>query len=95
MGASHRCSHCPSYNVHLVMMELVPKPAKHSDGRYMNALSDAHLYKVISEGGAAVGKSSMMAPWGMSLEDEDIQGVIVFIRSLADPPYAGSETDAS
>lgn len=74
---------------------LVPKPARHSDGEYMNALSDAHLFKVISQGGAAVGKSSMMAPWGTSLSDEEIEGVIVFIRSLADPPYPGGESGAS
>ena len=68
---------------------LQPKPAKHADGGYMNALTDEYLFKVISEGGAAVGKSSMMAPWGTSMSDEEIQGVIVFMRSLADPPYSG------
>jgi hypothetical protein len=31
-----------------------PKPRHHTDGRYMHALSDAHLMTVISEGGAAV-----------------------------------------
>jgi mono/diheme cytochrome c family protein len=74
---------------------LVPKPAQHSDGTYMNALSDAHLFKVISEGGAAVGKSNMMAPWGPTLSDEEIRSVIAFIRTLADPPYEGATSDAS
>jgi len=74
---------------------LQPKPAKHADGQYMNALTDAYLFKVISEGGTAVGKSSMMAPWGASMSDEEIQSVVVFIRTLANPPYAGSGTDAS
>ena len=55
----------------------------------MNALSNEHLFKVIKQGGAAVGKSPMMAPWGGSLKDEQIRDVIAFVRSLADPPYDG------
>ncbi|MCR9097004.1 MAG: cytochrome c [bacterium] len=68
---------------------LQPQPAKHADGGYMNALSNDHIYKVIAEGGAAVGKSSMMAPWGTSLSDDEINSLVVFIRTLADPPYSG------
>jgi len=68
---------------------LQPQPAKHADGVYMNALSNDHIYKVIAEGGAAVGKSSMMAPWGTSLSDDEINSLIVFIRTLADPAYTG------
>ena len=69
---------------------LDPKPAAHSDGEYMNALSDAHLRKVIAEGGAAAGKSPLMAPWGGTLSDDQITDVIAYIRSLAVPPYQGS-----
>jgi len=70
---------------------LVPKPAKHSDGAYMNALSNEHLFKVIKEGGPAVGKSPMMAPWGGALSDDQIRDVVAFVRSLADPPYSGPQ----
>jgi len=66
---------------------LSPHPAKHSDGRYMNALSDAHLFRVIKEGGPAVGKSPLMAPWASALRDDQIRDVIAYIRTLADPPY--------
>jgi mono/diheme cytochrome c family protein len=69
---------------------LDPKPARHSDGNYMNALSDAHLEKVIKEGGASVGKSPLMAPWGATLSDAQVKDVIAFVRSLAVPPYPGS-----
>ncbi len=68
---------------------LVPKPAKHADGGYMNALSNDHLFKVVKEGGAAVGKSAMMAPWGASMSDDEIHGLVAFLRTLADPPYVG------
>lgn len=73
-----------------VAVGLDPKPAKHSDGEYMNALSNEHLFKVIKEGGPAVGKSPLMAPWGGTLSDAQIWDVVTFVRSLAEPPYAGS-----
>lgn len=69
---------------------LDPKPARHSDGAYMNALSDEHLVRVIRDGGPAVGKSALMAPWGGLLSDAQIADVVAFLRSIADPPYPGS-----
>jgi mono/diheme cytochrome c family protein len=69
---------------------LEPKPAKHSDGNYMNELTDAHLHKVIKEGGSSVGKSPLMAPWGGTLSDAQIDDVVAYIRTLAVPPYEGS-----
>ena len=70
-----------------VAQALTPQPARHSDGAYMNPLTDTYLFKVIKFGGAAVGKSAMMAPLGGSLSDQQIRNVIAFIRTLADPPY--------
>jgi mono/diheme cytochrome c family protein len=66
---------------------LDPQPAKHCDGNYMNKLSDDHIFKVIKEGGASVGKSPLMAPWGGTLTDDQIRDVIAFLRSIANPPY--------
>jgi len=70
-----------------VAQALSPKPARHNDGNYMNSLTDDYLFKVIKLGGASVGKSQMMAPWGASLSDQQIRNVIAYIRTLADPPY--------
>jgi protein SCO1/2 len=67
---------------------LDPRPAKHSDGDYMNGLSDDYLFRVIAEGGTAVGKSPLMAAWGGTLSEARIRDLVVFIRSLASPPYA-------
>ena len=67
---------------------LNPKPAHHNDGGYMNPLSNEHLTKVITEGGASVGKSPMMAPWGAALGPQAVQDVVAFVRTLANPPYA-------
>ena len=66
---------------------LDPTPAKHCDGSYMNGLSDAHLFRVIQQGGPAVGKSPLMAPWAGVLSDAQIRDVIAYMRTLADPPY--------
>ena len=66
---------------------LNPKPAKHCDGELMNPLTDAFLYKTIKEGGAAVGKSPLMAPWGGTLSDAQIVDVVAYVRTLANPPY--------
>jgi len=69
-----------------VAASLNPKPVRHSDGAYMNELSDEHLFKVIQQGGAAVGKSPLMAPWSGTLSEAQIWDVVAFIRTLADPP---------
>ena len=70
---------------------LDPRPAHHNDGAYMNALSNEHLFRVIKEGGAAVGKSALMAPWGGALSDAQIRDVIAYVRTLAVPPYEGPQ----
>lgn len=66
---------------------LNPKPRRHDDGAYMNELSNEHLFTVTKEGGPAVGKSPLMAPWGGTLSDDQIWDVVAFVRSLAEPAY--------
>lgn len=61
---------------------LNPKPKDLSDKAYMAKLDDAYLAKVITKGGAAVGKAPMMPPFG-SLSKQDIQNVIAYIHSLS------------
>jgi cytochrome c oxidase cbb3-type subunit III len=62
---------------------LNPKPANHSDRAFMAGLSDEHLYQVISKGGASVGKSPMMAPWGGVINDQGIKDLIAYLRQLS------------
>lgn len=93
-GASHYATLCAACHGARgeadtpIAVALVPKPARHGDGAYMNGLDDEHLFRVIKNGGSAVGKSPLMAAWGGSLTDAQIRDVIAFIRTLADPPYA-------
>jgi cytochrome c oxidase cbb3-type subunit 3 len=72
---------------------LVPQPAHHCDGNYMNKLTDEHIFKTIKEGGASVGKSPLMAAWGGALTDDQIHDVVAYVRSLAKPPYPGHPTN--
>ena len=66
-----------------VAQTLKPPPANHTDHVTMGSLSDEQLYTVISQGGASVGKSPMMAPWGGVVNDEGIRDLIAFIRKLS------------
>jgi mono/diheme cytochrome c family protein len=45
-------------------------------------VDDAHITKVIKEGGAAVGLSPTMAPWGGALNDAEIAEVVKYVRSF-------------
>ena len=67
---------------------LNPKPRDHTDGAYVNQLSHEHLVKVIKNGGPAVGKSPIMPP-NPDLNDQQIDDIIAFVRTLAVPPYSG------
>lgn len=60
---------------------LDPKPRDLSDSGYVSSLSNEHLFKVINEGGASVGKSAAMPAWGGALSEQDIWNVISYIRS--------------
>jgi mono/diheme cytochrome c family protein len=52
---------------------------------YIEFLPDGFLFTVITEGGAAVGKSGYMPAWRGTLSEQDIKDVIAFIRTL--PTY--------
>ncbi|MBW2312771.1 MAG: cytochrome c [Deltaproteobacteria bacterium] len=88
-GAAHYATFCASCHGPKgdgdgpVSAGLNPKPARHSDAAYMSGLTDDYLFKVIKEGGAAVGKSPLMAPWGGMLSDAQVRDVVAFVRTLA------------
>ncbi len=62
---------------------LNPKPKNLADPKVIGKLSDKYLTDIISKGGAAVGKSALMPPWGGTLKEADIQNIIAFIKSLS------------
>ena len=60
---------------------LPTKPRDLSDASYVSTLTDDHIFKTVKEGGASVGKSPLMPPWGSVLSEEDIWNVIAYVRS--------------
>jgi mono/diheme cytochrome c family protein len=67
------------------------KPANHTDGNVMNKLSDKVLVDIISKGGPAGGKSNFMPAWGGALKENQIQDIVAYLRSIANPPYKGGK----
>ena len=63
------------------------KPGDHTNGAIMNNVSDKLLFEIISKGGGTVGKSTFMPAWGNQLGEKQINDLIAYIRSIADPPY--------
>jgi mono/diheme cytochrome c family protein len=66
---------------------LTPSPALANDGTTLNGLGNDYLQNIITLGGSALSKSAMMPPWGRTLKQDDIRGVIAFMRAIAQPPY--------
>ncbi len=63
---------------------LNPKPRNHTDGAYMNKLTNEHLFTLLKAGGAAKG-FPLMPAFGY-LSDDDIRMTISFLRSIAVEP---------
>ena len=59
---------------------LNPRPRNFHDKAWHAKVDDAHIKKVIKEGGASVGLSATMAPWGSMLNDEELNGMVSLIR---------------
>ena len=64
---------------------LNPKPRNYTDCAVMGKKSDAELFKVIKEGGPAVGLSPLMVAFASQLSDKEIWDIIAFIRSIPNP----------
>jgi cytochrome c oxidase cbb3-type subunit 3 len=58
------------------------QPRDHTDPVGMGALSDAHIFQAIKEGGPAVTKSVLMPPWGGVLSDAEIESLVRYLRTL-------------
>lgn len=62
---------------------LNPKPRNYTDKKSMSTIKDEDIFKIIKEGGAAVGKSQLMPPWGTALSGDDIRNITAYIRTFA------------
>jgi len=74
---------------------VTPTPPLFTDGETLNPLSDEFLQNTITLGGEAMGKSTMMPPWGQTLRQDEIRALVAYIRAVAQPPYQPAARPAS
>ncbi len=61
---------------------LDPHPRDLSDPVFQKGKSNAELADAVRRGGAGVGLTSLMPPWGHTLDDRHIDAVVLYIRSM-------------
>jgi mono/diheme cytochrome c family protein len=66
---------------------LDPRPRDLSDPDFQKKKTDADLHDAILRGGAGVGLSPLMPPWGRTLSARQMDDVILYLRTLK---HAGS-----
>jgi cytochrome c oxidase cbb3-type subunit 3 len=57
-------------------------PRNFTNAKEMNKLSDADMKNVILDGGPAASKSPMMPPWGKTLSEAEVDGLVKHLRAL-------------
>jgi mono/diheme cytochrome c family protein len=58
------------------------KPRDHTDAKGMADLPDTEIFTAIKEGGLAVNKSALMPAWGSVLTDEEVTGLVHYLREV-------------
>ena len=61
---------------------LDPHPRDLADTAFQKSKSNADLADAIRRGGAGVGLTSLMPPWGHTIDERHIGAVVLYIRSL-------------
>jgi mono/diheme cytochrome c family protein len=61
---------------------LDPRPRDLSEASFQKKKTDAELADAIQRGGSGVGLSSMMPPWGHTLTREQVNEVVLYLRSF-------------
>ncbi len=63
-------------------LALDPPPASFAEEAFWEGQTDESLFNVIKNGGASVGKSPLMAAWGASYNDDQINGLVEYVKSF-------------
>ena len=50
----------------------------------MNKLTDADLHNVIADGGPALSKSPMMPPWSKTIDKDQTNSLVAYLRKMCD-----------
>lgn len=62
--------------------DLKTAPANYTDCAAMAKLSDDYLFNIIRNGGKSMGKSKDMADFTMAYDDNEIRGLVAYVRSF-------------
>ena len=79
------CSQCHGMQgdgMGINIRDMSVQPRDHTDKKQMSARSDEELYKAIKEGGQALSKSLLMPAWEGVLTDDEIKGLVRYLRNL-------------
>ncbi|MCP4326946.1 MAG: cytochrome c [Alphaproteobacteria bacterium] len=86
-GAGNFMSYCmPCHGAEgkgdgMLVESLDVRPRDLSELKFMSSKPDKHLFKVIKEGGGAVGLTENMTPFMDQLSDEEINNVVAYLRT--------------
>lgn len=69
---------------------LDPHPRDLSDPAFQKKKTDAELADAIRRGGAGVGLSALMPPWGHTLSGRQIDDLVLYLRTLPAPSKPAS-----
>jgi mono/diheme cytochrome c family protein len=61
---------------------LDPHPRDLGDPAFQKSKSNADLADAIRRGGAGVGLTSLMPPWGHTIDERHVAAVVLYVRSL-------------
>ena len=60
-----------------------PKPTDLTNKASMAGMKDQYLFDLIQKGGAAVGKSPLIPPFGSKMKEGEIRDLIAYLKTLA------------
>jgi cytochrome c553 len=58
------------------------QPRNYTDCAKMSKISDDTLFKAIKDGGGSVGLSAEMPSWSKGFDDDEIHGLVAYVRSF-------------
>lgn len=62
---------------------LTPRPADLT-AKEISTRDDDYLFKWISDGAAAMGKSNLCPPWGKTIQEKHIRGIVAHLKALSE-----------
>ena len=68
-------------------------PRDHTDPLFMSTRTDEQLAHAIRDGGTKVGKSPIMPAWRYTITEDEVQGLVAYLREICKCIYVGVISD--